>query len=152
VGFTVVPRVEILLVEDSPADVGLVREALLELGAEHQLHVVQDGDDALAFVQGQGKYMSSPRPDLVLLDINLPGKSGFDVLQEIKEHPEFRLLPVVILSSSRAKKDVEKAYRLCANGYVAKPRELDDFYRVIRNIYIFWMTTAELPQAYAARR
>ena len=147
-----IPRIQILLVEDSPADAGLVREALIDLGAEHELHVVQDGDDALAFVQGVGEYACSPRPDLVLLDINLPGKSGFEVLQEIKDHPEFRLLPVVILSSSRAKEDVEKAHRLYANGYVAKPRELDDFYRAIRNIYAFWMTTAELPGTYAAHR
>ena len=135
----------ILVVEDSPSDARLVREAFRELDSEAELHLVEDGEQALDFVLRRGKFESALRPDLVLLDLNLPRKSGTEVLQELKNHRLLRGIPVIVLTSSNAREDVSLAYHYHANGYVTKPSGLEEFFAAIRNIYLFWLHTAELP-------
>ncbi len=139
--------VEILLVEDNPADVRLTREALREGagGLRHRLHVVEDGVQALAFLRREAGYWEVPRPDLILLDLNLPRKDGREVLQEIKADPELRSIPVVVLTTSRSEEDVLRSYQLHANCYVTKPVDLDQFLEVVRRIEAFWLGVARLP-------
>jgi chemotaxis family two-component system response regulator Rcp1 len=137
--------VNILLVEDNPADVLLTAEALREGGVSHELNVVNNGTDAIAYVRSQGKYSDSVLPDIILLDINLPKKNGFEVLAELKEDPELKRIPVIILTTSSAKQDIAKAYDLHANCYIVKPIELDDFFGILKSIEDFWFTIVKLP-------
>jgi two-component system, chemotaxis family, response regulator Rcp1 len=140
------PRpVEILLVEDNPGDVRLTREALKEGKVRNNLHVVSDGVEALAFLRREGKYVDAVRPDLILLDLNLPRKDGRQVLEEIKEDAALRPIPVVILTSSQAEQDIVRAYDLHANCYVSKPVDLDQFIHVVKSLEDFWFTIVKLP-------
>ena len=139
--------VSILLVEDNLGDARLVREALAEAGAAAALHHVPDGNEALAFLRRQGAHTAAPRPDLILLDLNLPRLSGREVLAEIKSDATLRRIPVVVLTSSQSDDDVLSVYNLQANCYVPKPADLERFLTVIRSIEHFWFTTARLPGA-----
>lgn len=137
--------IEILLVEDNPADVDLTQETLAYAKIRNRLHVVNDGEDALAFLRRQGRYSEAIRPDLILLDLNLPRKDGREVLAELKADPELRSIPVVVLTSSDAEKDVVRSYHLGANCYVTKPVDLDQFANVVRTIEDFWFIVVKLP-------
>ena len=139
------PPVEILLVEDNPGDVRLTREALREGKVRNNLNVVGDGVEALAYLRRQGKYASAVRPDLIFLDLNLPKKDGREVLAEVKEDPELRHIPVVVLTSSQAEQDIVRAYDLHANCYVTKPVDLDQFINVVKSVNEFWFTIVKLP-------
>ena len=139
------PPVEILLVEDNPGDERLTREALKEGKVYSNLHWVKDGVEALEFLRKKGKYSSTPRPDIILLDLNLPKKDGREVLQEIKNDDALKRIPVVILTTSKAEEDVLKSYDLHANCYVTKPVDLDKFITVVQSIDRFWLTIATLP-------
>jgi len=138
--------VEILLVEDNPGDVRLTREALREGTVPSNLHVAHDGVEALAFLRREGSHRDAVRPDLILLDLNLPRKDGRQVLEEIKTSPELRSIPVVVLTSSQAEQDIARAYDLHANCYVTKPVDLDQFISVVRSIEDFWFGTVQLPR------
>lgn len=138
--------IEILLVEDNPADVRLTIEALKEGDVENRLHVAVDGVDALAFLRREGGHARAPRPDLVLLDLNIPKKDGCEVLAEMKADPELRKIPVVVLTTSEAEEDVIRTYELHANCYITKPVELDRFIHVVRAIDEFWLTLVKLPR------
>ncbi|MGA2245068.1 MAG: response regulator [Verrucomicrobiota bacterium] len=135
----------ILLVEDSPADVRLTREALTEAKVMHTLHVVKDGVEALAFLRRQGPYADSPRPNLILLDLNLPKKDGREVLAEIKQDESLKRIPVVVLTTSKAEEDIVRTYNLHANAYVTKPVDLNKFFEVIRSLEEFWLAVVTLP-------
>jgi two-component system, chemotaxis family, response regulator Rcp1 len=137
--------IEILLVEDSPADVDLTREALEDARVHNNLNVVNDGVEALAFLRREGAYAAAPRPDLILLDLNLPKKDGREVLAEIKTDPVLRRIPVVILTTSQAEQDILKSYDLHANCYISKPVDLDAFVEVVRSIEGFWLAIVRLP-------
>ena len=137
--------IEILLVEDSPSDADLTEEALSDGKVLNKLHWVADGVEALAFLQRQGKYADAPRPDLILLDLNLPKKDGRDVLAHIKADPSLKLIPVVVLTTSAAERDILKTYELHANCYVTKPIDLEQFISVVRLIEMFWLAVVKLP-------
>jgi CheY-like chemotaxis protein len=137
----------VLLVEDNPADMLLTREAFKGLYPDPQVYVAEDGEEALKFLCRDGKYSDAPRPDLVLLDLNLPRKSGEEVLKVIRERAELKLIPVIIFTSSAMPREVTRAYNLCANGFVTKPKDLDSTFQAIRNIHAFWLRTATLPSA-----
>lgn len=137
--------VEILLVEDNPGDVRLTREALKDAKVRNHLHVVDDGVKALQFLRHEGEYADAVRPDLILLDLNLPRKSGREVLQEIKADPALLQIPVVVLTSSEADQDIAQAYELHANCFVTKPVDLDQFIAVVRSLEDFWLTIVRLP-------
>ena len=137
--------IEVLLVEDNPGDVRLTREALKEGKVRNNLHVASDGVEALAFLRKEGPYAAAVRPDLILLDLNLPRKDGREVLEEIKADPHLRYIPVVILTSSAAEQDILRAYDLHANCYVSKPVDLDQFITVVKSIEDFWFTIVKLP-------
>lgn len=137
--------VEILLVEDNPGDVHLMLEALQQYRVRNRLHVVEDGETALAFLRRQGKYAQAPRPDLILLDLNMPRKSGLEVLTEIKTDKDLRRIPVVVLTSSSAERDVVSSYNQYANCYIVKPLDLEQFLRVIERIEGFWLEIVKLP-------
>jgi len=137
--------VDILLVEDNPGDVRLTREAMKEAKIHNQLHVVSDGVEALAFLRRQGAFANAVRPHLILLDLNLPRKDGREVLAEVKEDPDLRRIPVVILTTSEAETDILKAYDLHANCYIAKPVDIEQFLRVVKSIEDFWVTIVKLP-------
>jgi len=136
--------IEILLVEDNPGDVRLTKEALKDARVGNNLHVTMDGVEALAFLRKQGKHASAPRPDLILLDLNLPKKNGREVLEEIKAEDALRHIPVVILTTSQAEQDVVESYRLRANAYVTKPVDLDQFLRAVGSIEQFWLEIVKL--------
>jgi chemotaxis family two-component system response regulator Rcp1 len=136
---------EILLVEDNPGDVRLVQEALRESKIINQLHAVSDGKEALAFLRRQGSYANARRPDLILLDLNLPRKDGREVLSEIKADPDLRRIPVVIVTSSKAEDDVLKSYNHHANCYITKPLDLEKFIEVVKAIQDFWISIVKLP-------
>jgi len=136
---------EILLVEDNPADVSLTRGALQTGPVPAHLSVARDGVEALAFLRHEGTYADSPRPDIILLDLNLPQKSGAEVLKEIKADEELRCIPVVVLTTSGAEEDVRASYDRSANCYVTKPVTLDEYATVIRAIETFWLLVAQLP-------
>jgi len=140
-----VRRPEILLVEDNPGDVRLVREALAESGGTSRLHTVGDGAEALAFVRREGEYADAPRPDLILLDLNLPRMDGREVLKAVKSDPETRDIPVIILTTSSAPPDIEMAYDRGANAYVRKPLGMDRLTDAASAIRDFWLRTATLP-------
>lgn len=135
----------ILLVEDSPADVLMTREALAQTGLAATLHVAEDGVDALAFLRRAGRHAAAPRPDLVLLDLNLPRMDGREVLAEIKADPALAVIPLVVLTTSAADEDVLRAYGLHANCYVTKPLDFAAFARVVAAIKDFWFGVATLP-------
>ncbi len=137
--------VEILLVEDNPGDVRLTIEALKEGKVSNNLRTVSDGIDALAYLRKQGKFVDAVRPDLVLLDLNLPKKNGREVLEEIKKDSDLKRLPVVVLTTSNAEQDVMKTYDLHANCYITKPVDLEQFLTVVRSIEDFWLTIVRLP-------
>lgn len=139
--------VEILLVEDNPADVDLTKETLEFAKLRNRLHAVNDGVEALAFLRRQPPFENAVRPDLILLDLNLPRKDGREVLQELKVDPTLRTIPVVVLTSSDAEKDVIKSYDLGANCYITKPVDLDQFADVVRCIEDFWFVVVKLPPA-----
>jgi len=138
--------IEILLVEDNPGDVELTREALHDGKIHMNLSVVNDGVEALAFLRREGTYAGSPRPDLILLDLNLPRKDGRAVLADVKQDPSLRHIPVVVLTSSQAEQDIVRAYDLHANCYVTKPVDLDQFITIVRSIEQFWFTVVKLPR------
>jgi chemotaxis family two-component system response regulator Rcp1 len=137
--------IEILLVEDNEGDVELTREALSGAKVKNNLHVVGDGVEALAFLRQEGAHAGAPAPDLILLDLNLPRKDGREVLLEIKAHERLKLIPVVILTTSEAEKDIVQSYELHANCYIAKPVGLNEFLKVIQAIEGFWLAVVKLP-------
>ena len=137
--------IDILLVEDNPGDIDLAREALELNKLYNSLHVVKDGIAAMDFLRKTGKYNKSPRPDLIILDLNLPKKDGRQVLAEIKEDENLKRIPVVILTSSRAEEDVLKTYNMHANCYITKPIDLHQFLRVVQSIESFWLSMVVLP-------
>ena len=137
--------IEILLVEDNAADVRLTQEALREGKVKNRLSVARDGEEALAFLRRQGTFSEAPRPGLILLDLNLPKKSGREVLAEIKADPNLRAIPVVVLTTSSAEADVLHSYALHANCYITKPVDLEKFVDVVRSIDDFWLTVVRLP-------
>lgn len=142
---------EILLVDDNPADVRLVREALYESRLRNELHVVGDGEEALAFLRREAGFADAPRPDLVLLDLNLPKKNGREVLAEMKSDKMLKDIPVVILTTSNSDRDVLESYDLCANCYVRKPVQFQAFVEVVQSIENFWFKIVTLPQGRSAR-
>jgi len=137
--------IEILLVEDNLADVRLTREALKEEKLHNNLSVVNDGVEALTFLRREGKYANAVRPDLILLDLNLPRKDGREVLKEIKDDPDLKSIPVVVLTISEAEKDIMISYNLHANCYITKPLDLNQFSIVVKSIQDFWLTIVRLP-------
>jgi chemotaxis family two-component system response regulator Rcp1 len=137
--------IEILLVEDNPGDVRLTIEALNEGRFANIINVAVDGFEAMAFLRREGKYENAPKPDLVLLDLNLPKKNGREVLAEIKTDPNLKCIPVVILTSSQAEKDIVETYNLHANCYITKPVDFEQFIRVVRSIEDFWFAVVRLP-------
>jgi len=136
--------IEILLVEDNPGDARLTREALRDAKVRNNLHVAPDGVEALAFLRRQGKHTAVPKPDLILLDLNLPKKDGREVLEEIKQDDQLRHIPVVILTTSQAERDIAESYRLRANAYVTKPVDLEQFLKVVQSIEHFWLEIVKL--------
>ena len=138
--------VQILLVEDSPGDVNLTREALRGARIRNQLHVVGDGEEALDFLHRRGEHADAPRPDLVLLDLNLPRKDGRAVLEEVKSDPELLTIPVIVLTTSAAHEDVARAYAHHANCFITKPVDFGDFLAAIRQLEGFWLEIVRLPQ------
>lgn len=137
--------IDILLVEDSPGDARLAQEALKSSKVRNALHLVKDGVAALDFLRRKGEYADSPRPDLILLDLNLPKKDGREVLAEIKGDDDLKRIPVVILTISKDEEDVLKSYNLHANCYITKPIDLGQFLKVVRSIEDFWLTVVKLP-------
>jgi CheY-like chemotaxis protein len=138
--------IEILLVEDNPGDVRLTIEGLKEGKVRNNLHVAKDGVEALAFLRHEARYEDAVRPDLILLDLNLPRMDGRQVLSEIKADPQLKTIPVVVLTTSRAEQDVLNSYQLQANCYITKPVDLEQFITVVRSIEDFWLTIVTLPQ------
>lgn len=141
-----VKPVEILLVEDNPGDADLAREALEDSKIYNRLHVVDDGEKAMAFIRREGPYAGVPRPELILLDLNLPRKDGRQVLAEIKSDDNLKRIPVVILTTSQAEEDILKSYDLHANCYITKPIDLQQFLHVVRSIEQFWLSIVVLPE------
>lgn len=140
-----VKSINILLVEDNPGDADLAREALESSKMNNNLQWVDDGEKAMAFLRREGPYSKAPRPDLILLDLNLPKKDGRQVLAEIKSDEGLKRIPVVILTTSQAEEDVLKTYNLHANCYITKPIDLNQFLRVVRSIEDFWLSIVVLP-------
>lgn len=139
------PPVEILLVEDNPGDVRLTREALQEGKVYNNLHWAKDGVEALEFLRQEGAHAKAPRPDIILLDLNLPKKDGREVLLSIKNDDRFKQIPVVVLTTSEAEEDVLRSYELHANCYITKPVDLEKFITVVQSIDRFWLTIVTLP-------
>ena len=135
----------ILLVEDNPADVRLTKEALRNGKVLHELHTVSDGVEAMAFLPGDPPYTNAPRPDLILLDLNMPRKDGREVLADVKNDPALARIPVIVLTTSQADEDILKSYDLYANGYIVKPVDLEQFFTTIKNLKEFWMSIVMLP-------
>ena len=136
----------VLLVEDSPGDVRLTQEAFRETNAAVELSVVPDGTEAMAFLRNQGKYAAAVRPDLILLDLNMPKMDGREVLASIKADEALKAIPVMILTTSAAEADIRKSYELRANAFLTKPVQLDAFEELVQSINDFWLTRARLPQ------
>ena len=140
--------IEILLVEDNPGDARLAKEALKESKLTNNLHIADDGVEALDFLHKVGKYAKMPRPDLIILDLNLPRKDGREVLADIKTDDNLKRIPVVILTISRAEEDILKSYNLHANCFISKPIDLDQFMKVVKSIEDFWLTIVKLPNGH----
>jgi chemotaxis family two-component system response regulator Rcp1 len=136
---------QILLVEDSPGDVRLTREAFKDAKMHINLHVAADGEEAMVFLKREGDSGNAPRPDLILLDLNLPKKDGREVLEEIKGDPTLKSIPVVILTTSASEEDILRSYRLHANCYITKPVDLEGFLKVVKSIDNFWLSIVTLP-------
>lgn len=136
---------EILLADDNPGDIRLAIEALKDAKIHNHVNSVHNGVEAIAFLQRQGKYADAPRPDLILLDLNMPKKDGREVLKEIKEDPDLRRIPVVVLTISQSEQDILKAYNLHANCYITKPVDLEQFDKIVHSIDEFWFTIVKLP-------
>jgi CheY-like chemotaxis protein len=137
--------IDVLLVEDSPGDIRLTREAFQDAAASIRLHVVEDGVEAVRFLTHEGEYAAAPRPDLILLDLNLPRMDGREVLARIKGDESLKTIPTVILTTSEAEADILRSYELQANSYLTKPVQLDAFYELVKIINAFWLTEAKLP-------
>lgn len=137
--------VEILLVEDNKGDVGLIEEVFEEAKIKNNLHVVEDGEEAMLYLHSEDKFSGFPLPDIILLDLNLPKKDGREVLKEIKEDQDLKNIPVVILTTSSAEKDIFRAYDLHANAYITKPIDFDQFIKVVESIGNFWLEIVKLP-------
>jgi chemotaxis family two-component system response regulator Rcp1 len=137
--------IDILLVEDNEGDARLAKEAMRDSKIRNTLHHVADGEEAMAFLRRGGRYAKVPRPDLIMLDLNLPKKDGREVLAEIKSDDDLKRIPVVILTVSSAEEDILKAYNLHANCYITKPIDLDQFMKVVRSVEDFWLTIVRLP-------
>jgi two-component system, chemotaxis family, response regulator Rcp1 len=137
--------IDVLLVEDSVGDVRLTREAFKDAKVHINLHVAADGAEAMAFLKREGPHTDAPRPDLILLDLNLPKKDGRQVLKEIKESPTLGIIPVVILTTSASEADILRTYQLHANCYITKPVDLDGFLTVVKSIDSFWLSIVKLP-------
>jgi len=138
-------RFEILLVEDNPGDVFLTQEAFRESRLAHRLSVVEDGEEAVRFLRRQGEHQAAPKPDLILLDLNLPRKDGREVLAEVKSDDALRHIPIIVLTTSEADQDVRRAYKLHANCYLTKPIRMDDFLQKIKSVEDFWLGLVRLP-------
>jgi len=138
-------EIEVFLIEDSPGDVRLTQEALKNAKMPFNLQVARDGIEAMSFLRQEGEYAKSPRPDLILLDLNLPRKDGREVLQEIKESPTLKSIPVVVLTSSESDIDILQSYMLHANCYITKPVNLAGFLKVVKSTVTFWLSTVKLP-------
>jgi two-component system, chemotaxis family, response regulator Rcp1 len=137
--------VQILLVEDSPGDIRLTREVLRDAKIANELHIVGDGEHAMAYLRREGDYANAPRPDLILLDLNLPRKDGREVLAELNADPHLHKIPVIVLTTSAAGEDIEHSYDLKAACYITKPIDLDEFISVVRSIETFWLSIVRLP-------
>jgi len=144
-GILQVRPIEILMVEDNPGDVRLTQEALKDAKVSNTLRVVEDGAAALDYLHQRGEHVNAPRPDLILLDLNLPKKNGREVLEEIKEDENLKTIPVVILTTSQAEEDVVRAYSLHANCYITKPVDFTQFAKIVRTIEDFWLSIVTLP-------
>jgi chemotaxis family two-component system response regulator Rcp1 len=137
----------ILMVEDNPTDVLVTKEGLLSAKMLSTLHVADDGIEAMDFLHQQGKYADAPRPDLILLDLNMPRKNGHEVLSELKADDKLKNIPVVILTTSKAEEDISKAYKHHANCYITKPVDFDSFTKIVQTIQAFWFSVVTLPSA-----
>lgn len=137
---------DILLIEDNPGDIKLTKEAFSECNGFHNIEAVRDGIEAIKYLRREGEFREVTKPDLILLDLNLPKKDGREVLSEIKKDKDLKCIPVIILSTSRNEKDIHKTYELKANCYISKPVELDDFFRIIADLNHFWFKTIKLPE------
>lgn len=144
-GTTQVTPIEMLLVEDNPGDARLAKEALKDSKLLNNIHHVSDGEQAIDFLRRAGAYAGAPRPDLILLDLNLPRKDGREVLAEIKADPNLKTIPVVVLTTSEAEQDILQSYRLHANCYITKPVDLDKFLEIIEAMQDFWLSIVRLP-------
>lgn len=139
--------IEILLIEDNPGDVRLTVEVFKEAKIHNNISVITDGIEAMAYLCQEGEYTNAPRPDLILLDLNLPKKDGREVLAEIKANPSFRRIPVVALTTSRSEEDILKTYDLHVNAYITKPVDLEQFIGIVKGIENFWLTIVKLPRS-----
>jgi CheY-like chemotaxis protein len=137
--------VEILMIEDNPGDARLAREALKEGKILNTLHVMKDGREGLDFLYRRGRYLNVPKPDIILLDLNLPGLDGRQVLQEIKSNDSLKLIPVIVLTSSAAEEDILKSYDLHANCYIVKPVDFEKFTQIVKQLEDFWFSVVKLP-------
>jgi chemotaxis family two-component system response regulator Rcp1 len=138
--------IDILLVEDNEGDVRLLREVLLEANKNVRLHVVPDGREALAFLKYQGSYINVPRPDLILLDLNLPNVDGREVLARVRADPWLKTIPIIVLSSSQEEFDIAQSYKLLANCYLTKPEQLNEFEKLVTRLNDFWLATVRFPK------
>lgn len=138
--------IDILLVEDNPGDVDLTLEALEEARIRNRVHVARDGVEAMEFLRREGEHADAPRPDLILLDLNMPKKDGREVLGEVKTDPDLKQIPVVVLTTSEAEQDVLNAYEQAANAYIVKPVDFSQFFGMIRSLEDFWLTVVKLPR------
>ena len=136
--------IEILLVEDSEGDVGLIEEVFEDAKIRNNLHVVEDGEEAMLFLNNEGQFSGAPRPDIILLDLNLPKKDGREVLEEVKEDDNLKNIPVVVLTTSKAEEDILRSYNLHANAYITKPVDFDQFIKVIKSIEDFWLEVVKV--------
>lgn len=137
---------EVLLVDDNPADIDLTRDVLSKSKLHFHVNSVSDGEEAMSFLRGQGKYAETPRPDIIVLDLNLPRKDGREVLSEMRSDPKLARIPVVVFTTSQASSDINRSYELGANCYLRKPGNLADFEAVVQSMADFWLSFASLPQ------
>jgi CheY-like chemotaxis protein len=142
---TISKPLEILIVEDNEGDVGLIEEVFEEAKIKTNIHVAEDGEEAVLYLRGEGKFFGSPRPAIIILDLNLPKKDGREVLREIKEDKSLKNIPVVVLTTSTAEKDIHGVYDLRANAYITKPLDFDQFIKVVESIINFWLEIVRLP-------
>jgi CheY-like chemotaxis protein len=144
-GSPVPDSIDILIVEDNPGDARLIKEVLNDNKVYNSLYIVNDGVEAMNFLHNQGEYQNTPRPDIIILDLNLPKRDGREVLAEIKADEELRHIPVVIMTISQAEEDILKTYKLHANCYITKPIDLNEFIKVVKSIEDFWFSIVKLP-------